>query len=111
MSRAGIGELGVMIERTPFMRLDGKQESWAEFKSLFQELMRASGQGYVLEMAQVTDKLPAEAKQLIAGITDPKEAWTQLVVQSAIHRLNSLRNQRRTRSRLWYRASGMQGLV
>ena len=85
-----------MIKRTPFPRFIGKQE----FKRLFQELMRASGQEEVLEIVQLTDKLPSEAMWLKAGITDPKEAWEQLderyrdkelTVLSAMHRLVSLK--------------------
>ena len=43
------------MERTPFPMFDGKQESWAESTRVFQELMRASMQGKVLEMAQLAD--------------------------------------------------------
>ena len=36
--------------------------------------MKESGQGEVLDMANLTDKLPAETKIIITGITDPEKA-------------------------------------
>ena len=61
-----------MIERTPFPKFNGKHESWAEFRRLFKELLKESGQGEILEMDRLTDKIPAEANRIVAGITDPK---------------------------------------
>ena len=58
VSTGGCREQGEMMERTPFLRLDGKQEIWAEFKRVFQEFMKASGNGEVLVMAQLARKLP-----------------------------------------------------
>ena len=52
-----------MIEKTPFPKFDGNQESWEEFRRLFKVLMTESGQGEVLEMANCTDKLPLEEKK------------------------------------------------
>ena len=63
-----------MIAITPFPKFDGKQESWAEVRRLFKELMKETRQGEALYMANLTDKLPAEANRIRAGITDPKEA-------------------------------------
>ena len=45
---------------------------------MFKELMQESRQREVLEMARLTDNLPAEAKRKKTGITDPKEAWEKL---------------------------------
>ena len=63
------------IERTAHPSSDGNQDNWAGFRRVFQELMKTSGRGKVLELAQLISKLPAEAKELIAGVTRPEEAW------------------------------------
>ena len=71
---------------------------------MFQELMRASGQEKVLEMVQLTIKLPPEAKRLITGITDPKEARekldkmygdTDMIVLAGIYKLMSRKPRQR----------------
>ena len=41
---------------------------------MFQELMKAIGKGEVLEMAQLADKLPLEARGLIAGMEAAQQA-------------------------------------
>ena len=66
------------MERTPFLRFDGKQESLAGFRRLFKEQKKESGQGEVSDMAWLVDKLPTEARRIIYGITDPKESWENL---------------------------------
>ena len=58
------------MERIPFPSFNGKQESWAEFKQVLKELMRASGKREVLEMAQLASKLPSEETGLIVGIAE-----------------------------------------
>ena len=45
---------------------------------VFQKLMKSSGRGKVLELAELTSKLPAQAKELILGVTKPEEAWRLL---------------------------------
>ena len=46
------------IERTAYPSFDGNQENWAGFRRVFQELMKTSGGGEVLELAQLISKLP-----------------------------------------------------
>ena len=88
------------IERTPFPSFNGEQESWPELKRVFQGLMKASGQGEVVKLAQLKIKLPAEAERISIGVTNPKEAWTileewygdrDIAIVSAMHKLESLR--------------------
>ena len=63
-----------MVERTAFPNFDGKQKNWPQFISTFKELIKASGQGLVLEMATLSAKISEEACRLLIGITDPTEA-------------------------------------
>ena len=41
-------------------------------------MMKSSGRGRVLELGELTSKLPAQAKELIMGVTKPEEAWRLL---------------------------------
>ena len=67
-----------LINRTSFPRFDGRQETWAEFRRLFTELLKESRQSKVLEIARLTEKIQEEARRMITGITNPQEAWERL---------------------------------
>ena len=54
------GRPKVWIERTAFPGFDGNQENWAEFRQVFQELMKASEKRGVLELAQHINKFLEE---------------------------------------------------
>ena len=99
-SRVGYRGQSFIIESTPYPRFNCKQEIWADFKRILQELMKASIQGKVLETAQINIKFLVKAKRIKAGIMDPKEAWShldkrysnkKLVVLSGMQRLTSFR--------------------
>ena len=49
----------------------------SDFRKVFKALNKASGQGKVRQLAQVRNKLPAQAQESI-GTTEPEEAWRLL---------------------------------
>ena len=54
-----------MIERMAFPTFDRNQESWWDFRRLFQELLIISKESPVMMMAQLFSKLPEEAMVII----------------------------------------------
>ena len=57
----------------------GKAEEWPEFRRYFLELTAEERFSPAIMMAQMREHLSSrEAKALIAGKTDPAEAWTAL---------------------------------
>ena len=67
-----------LVERTPFPSFNGSQQSWAEFKRVFQDLISVSGHRIGLNLAQLAAKLPEEARMRIEGGAEPEEARRQL---------------------------------
>ena len=51
----------------------------AGLKRVFKDLMKTSGRGDVLELAQLMSKLPTEVRWLTAGVTKPEKAWRILM--------------------------------
>ena len=79
---------------------DGTQESWWNFSQVFKEMLKIRILGSVLEMAQLSRKLPEKAKRLITGVKEPTEAWRLLeerygdrhiTVLSAMHKLETVK--------------------
>ena len=50
---------------------NGKPETWSEFPHTFNELIRASQLGPVLELAMLKAKIPEKASRMIFCIMDP----------------------------------------
>ena len=56
----------------------GKLEEWSDFKRLFLELTQEELFSPCFVLANMRQQLPSEAVELMAGITDPEEAWKRL---------------------------------
>ena len=67
-----------MVKRTEFLTFDGKHEKCPECTNTFKELIKASKQGPVMEMAMLSSKIPEESRWLITGITSPAEPCERL---------------------------------
>ena len=67
------------LQRVPLPYLSGKAEKWPEFRRYFRELTADKQFPPGTMMAQIRQHLlTKEAKALIAGKTDPTDAWTAL---------------------------------
>jgi hypothetical protein len=81
-SSSGPGTSGTVrlskLEPIPLPTFSGKPEEWADFKRVFLDLTGAEGYSDTLLLAQLRPRLPAEAQQLIRGITIVEEAWNRL---------------------------------
>ena len=67
------------FQRVPLPYFSGKAEEWPEFRRYFCELTADEHFPPGIIMAQIREHLHTkEAKALIAGRTDPTEAWTTL---------------------------------
>ena len=75
---------------------DGTLESWWNFSQVFKEMLKIRILGPVLEMAQLSRKLPEKAKRLITGVKEPTESWRLLeercgdIVLSVMHKLETV---------------------
>ena len=77
-SRGKCMEQALMFERIPLQEFNGKLKNWADFRRLFKEMMKESGQGQVLKMARLTSTIHKEDREIVEGIAEPEEAWENL---------------------------------
>ena len=95
---------GGFVEKVRLPVFTGSIEDYAEFKGQFRQL--CSGEGYteIIELAQMRQKLPKEAVDLIAGLSSTSKAWLRLdekygnVEMSVITALKRLRNFKTSKS-------------
>ena len=70
---------GVLDRKVTLPTFSGKAEEWPEFWRYFLELTAEEGFSPAIMMAQLREHLSIkEAKALIAGNTDPADAWAAL---------------------------------
>ena len=67
------------LQKVPLPYFSGKAEEWPEFRRYFEELTKDEHFPPGIMMAQIRGHLQTnEAKAMIAGKTNPTEAWTAL---------------------------------
>ena len=66
------------IKRTPWPKFSGAQEDWPQFSRITKDIMKISGHGEALRMAQLSDSLSQEWRLLITGVSNKEEAWAEL---------------------------------
>ena len=66
------------LERIRLPNFSGKPEDWAEFRREFLDLVESDQLPASIHISHLKKSLPREAKLLIDGITDSKEAWSHL---------------------------------
>ena len=62
------GNQAAMVKRTAFPTFDGRQKKCPKFTRTFKELIKARGQGPVLEKATLSNNIPAEASQSMGEV-------------------------------------------
>ena len=63
------------LERVKLPLFSGWSEEYAEFNMQFRELCGGEKYPEIIELTQLRQKVPKEAVQAIAGLTDPTQAW------------------------------------
>ena len=54
------------------------QDKWADFKGIFEGMLKISKLAPVLQLAQLRDKILEAARKLLTGVREPAEAWELL---------------------------------
>ena len=69
---------GGFLERVKLPSFSGSVEDYGEFRAQFIVLCRGENYTDVIELAQLSQKLPKEAAALLVGLTSPAVVWSRL---------------------------------